>query len=352
MAEAVIILGAGASADFGVPVLRTLFRDRWATAYLQSHPWLHEQLDGAFWKPRGHSQATSDQSLTVEEMLTIVVDCERQGQPCNLIGIEEAQRFRRELNVLIFQALYMGKSTAVRHLNPLIHFARARFTRITWATFNWDCIFESSYYYSSGGPEPYARSNPNVAVTLANFYPTLNSPSTFLKLHGGINWWVVNGTLTYFQFGGGTLRQQWERYAAGQLPATDFPVILEPSFYKYEDEPRYALLHPQWEYFEQRLNAANLVLMVGYSLNPLDTLARRAIMMAFQKNATARWVAVDPSEDVLRNYSRLLGRDRFSPLQMTLAGLNNDLVGQLEAVVPGLPPAPAPPAPAAPAAPA
>src|SRR5678810_826877 len=76
MANAVVILGAGASADFGVPTLRTMFKDRQARAYVDSHDAFRVALERYFWTPRGHSLDSSEQSLTIEEMLTILRDWE------------------------------------------------------------------------------------------------------------------------------------------------------------------------------------------------------------------------------------------------------------------------------------
>src|SRR2546430_1896515 len=67
----VVVMGAGASADFGVPTLRSIFKDPQADAYLKRDEVLHDWLLKTFWGPRGHSVATSDQSITVEEMLTV-----------------------------------------------------------------------------------------------------------------------------------------------------------------------------------------------------------------------------------------------------------------------------------------
>ena len=35
MSKAVVILGAGASSDFGVPTLQGIFKDKWARQYLK-----------------------------------------------------------------------------------------------------------------------------------------------------------------------------------------------------------------------------------------------------------------------------------------------------------------------------
>src|SRR5713101_9309293 len=49
----VVIMGAGSSADFGVPTLRSVFKDPSALAYLRRDAKLHEWLQRVFWEPRG-----------------------------------------------------------------------------------------------------------------------------------------------------------------------------------------------------------------------------------------------------------------------------------------------------------
>ena len=106
---------------------------------------------------------------------------------------EDTERFRRSLYVLIKKAVYDGKNTQGRHLNPVIKFGSDHFDQVTWASFNWDCLFEASFYYSSG-PNSLARHNPNVVINLLNWRHSA-SCHTFLKLHGGINWWYEGGNI-------------------------------------------------------------------------------------------------------------------------------------------------------------
>lgn len=335
--RAVIILGAGAVADFGVPLLRGVFKDAEARKYLASNDWLRKQLDDAFWKPRGHTLETSDQTITVEEMLTVLGDCKRQHLPHQVMGVEDEARLRQDLNVLIFNALFVGKNTQSRHLNPLISYARKHFAHTTWASFNWDCIFESSYWYSSGGPGYGTRRNPKVVVPLQG-WSYESTVSTFLKLHGGVNWWVQDGKLHYISFGGvgNELVKKWEEYGRGRLPPEVRPAILEPSVYKYED-PLYKMLEPQWERFFEDLVGADVVLIVGYSLPPLDAQARAKITMAFQMNDKARWAVIDPSTEVANSYRRLLGKDRLYVMESGLAGFNNAIEANMHAAFPMLP---------------
>ncbi len=327
MANAVVILGAGASADFGVPTLAQIFKDRQARRYLEENPDFHHWLDQTFWSPRGHSLETSEESLTVEDMLTVLRDWEEHD------GLDEDQRpddldhWRRKLYVLIERAVFQGKHSRARHLNRLIGALDEGFDSITWASFNWDCLLEASFWYSRG-------QNPHVVVDLDNWH---NGPRkhTLLKLHGSVNWWMVDGQLHYFRFaGGGDLTPKWDEFDQGQAGA-DRPVILEPSAYKYHDNT-FALLAPQWEVFFQRLVEADAVMVVGYSLPEGDQRARQTMLTAFQIAEMARWLVVDPSPSCCKRYGRLFGRERVRTAQVGLAGFNADLAANLRDAFPNV----------------
>jgi len=321
-ASAVIILGAGSSAAFGVPTLRNLFLDDNAQTYLGNHSWLRNQLQRLIWEPRGHSLATSDKSLNIEEILTLVRDSTEQqwGLQPLLTDDHDRQRFRRGLYSLIKCAVYDDKSSSPKHLNPLIAACQREFRRTTWATFNWDCLFEASFYYS-GGPQPFDRCNPHVVVPLEDWK---DGPcrDTLLKLHGGVNWWYRNGHIRYLSFGrGGELTATWREYESGSRVGR--PLILEPSYYKYND-PLYKRLARQWKIWVKRLTSADVVLVVGYSLPQADWAARAAVTLGFQNNPRSQWVIVDPSQRTCSRYVSLLGRSRVRVYRSSLSGLKDD----------------------------
>ncbi len=334
MAKAVIILGAGASADFGIPTLRGVFTDIAVRRYLARNQWLLDRLNEFFWIPRGQSLATAQNSLTVEEMLTILRDWEREADAGNPELTAAIPQFKRFLNVLIFNALYEGKSSKGGHLNPLIQFAHQHFEHTTWASFNWDCLFEASFWYNSGTTLA-ERYNPILIVPIENWRGG-SRRHTFLKLHGAINWWMINDMLTYLSFGrGGGIEATWRNYE-NEVPGTGYPVILEPSYYKYQDDT-YRILESQWRAFRRSMTAADYILFVGYSLPAADTLARSKITTAFQRNTQARWALIDPSGDICRRYERLLGTTRFKYFPKTLVGFNTALTDNMREAFPGIP---------------
>src|ERR1017187_8042777 len=173
MSNAVVILGAGASADFGVPTLRNIFKDRHARAFLNARRTFPKRLSEIFWAPRGHTVDTSDQSLSIEEMLTILRDWEQEPTCCEGLDANIASALRRNLYVLIQRAVFEGKSTKPQHLNALIDLMTNKVDRVTWASFNWDCVFEASFWYCR-------RGNPRLAIGLDNWRAT-SRKNEFLK---------------------------------------------------------------------------------------------------------------------------------------------------------------------------
>jgi hypothetical protein len=265
---------------------------------------------------------------------------------------EDFREFRRQLYVLLYKAVFERKSSSGQYLNPLIRKCNSKLEEVTWASFNWDCIFEASFWYQSGSPGPYGgRHNPNLVIDLAGWRRGYGKHE-YLKLHGSINWWVIGGNPTYLSFGGyqNELAPKWNGYAT-KACGDDFPIILEPSAYKYHDEP-YAVLEPQWQRFFQRLCEADCIIIVGYSLPEADIQARSKILTAFQSNSKSKWLVIDPTHEVCERYRRLLGEQRVIIMDgLTLAGFNNDLETYLQAAFPEIDwsePAPAPAAPAAP----
>jgi hypothetical protein len=334
MTRAVVILGAGSSADFGVPVLARMFLDSHSHKYLGMNPDLFEMLNDIFWRPRGYSIDTSDQSLNIEQMLTIIRDWEKEE------GVQEKDkpqaviRFKKGLYVLIQKAVFEGKSTNAGHLNPLIDMCRKNFEHTTWVSFNWDCIFESSFWYSQPYNGPGSRVNPRLVIDIADWR---QGPAnhTYLKLHGGINWWLIDNRITYLRWTGhGSLRGKWNEYDTVSN-FKDMPVILEPSYYKYQTS-EYNVLARQWDVFLEDLLQADCIVIVGYSLPEMDINARQKILTSFQVNQDAKWLIIDPSDSAYALYHKLLGTKRVTFRQETLTSFNNDILNHFQNAFPSI----------------
>lgn len=130
------------------------------------------------------------------------------------------------------------------------------------------------------------RSNPTTVVDLLGW--NHQTPSNyFLKLHGGINWWMIDGQLTYTPWSGNdTLSERWSIFEQG-TDSLNFPVILDPSYHKYPD-PVYDLLQPQWETLAAELSTAERIIVIGYSLPEGDTRERSVISSSLQANPSAK----------------------------------------------------------------
>jgi hypothetical protein len=330
--KAVVVLGAGASAGFGVPTLRHVFQDRQARAHLAADAFLRQKLETKIWKPRGIDLETSDEGLTVEEILTMIRDAEEQeyGWP-RIIPAAQTEPFRRALYCLIKKAVYDRKKTRGAVLDPLLAYMRRKqFSEVTWASFNWDCMFESAFWYSSGNPGSY-RVNPSLVVSLNGWSGSTSKKHTFLKLHGAINWWFENNKMYYLRFTpNSALDAKWREYEAGSGGGQ--PVILEPSYYKYADG-MYDHLKCQWEVFGNALIAADVVVVVGYSLPEADSQARALISLGFQWNRDARWLVIDDSKYTCERYERLLGTKQLTTVPLKLEDLNPGLEPTLDALL-------------------
>lgn len=309
MAEtAVVILGAGSSAPFRVPTLRNIFKDPEAVRFLRKSPELRHTLESLFWQPRGIDLATSDRGPTIEDILTLLRDSEGQsfGIPRVIADDAELDRFRQLLYILIKKAVYDGKSSRECCLNSIIDWCRDHYEVTTWASFNWDCIFESSFWYSSGPPE--ARTNPTVVIDLKN-WRSGSRKHEYLKLHGGVNWWLEDDEVTYLPFGySQDLDEKWTAYENNSTEGR--PLILEPSAYKYKDKA-FDLLSSQWDLLATRLIEARTILVLGYSLPEGDERARSLLTLAFQQGRTdSKWFIVNQNSTTCERWRQLFGTAR------------------------------------------
>src|SRR5207248_3149409 len=82
--------------------LAGVFKDAHARHYLtRERTGLLRMLRETFWPPRAHDLETSEQSLTIDEMLMVLRDCEREPEFPEGKRPAEAESFRKRLYVLI-----------------------------------------------------------------------------------------------------------------------------------------------------------------------------------------------------------------------------------------------------------
>ncbi|MCH8911787.1 MAG: hypothetical protein IH867_13765 [Chloroflexi bacterium] len=334
MTTAVVVLGAGASADFGVPTLKEMFGDPHAQEYLlEVNRPLRSMLENIFWAPRGYGLATAANSLTVEQMLTILKDIEVNRDQVGSLLPSATRLVRRGLYSLIKKSIFDDRNSRPAHLNGIIDHLGERFDSVVWASFNWDCIFESSFWYRVPWGMGYgSRSNPQLTSPMMNWVNG-GPKHRLLKLHGGINWWRVRGQIVYKKFTKNSeLDDAWSRFESNRTDEPH-PVILEPSSYKYGGDV-FNLLKPQWRVFLNSLVEADVVIVVGYSLPDFDEWARSNMSASFQRNSRAKWLIVDPSQLVIDHYQQLFGIKRVSYAKMTLAEFDADLSNNLATGLP------------------
>lgn len=337
MPDAVVILGAGASADFGLQTLPYLFQDQASISYLRNNPDFARQLEEIFWEPRGYDRETSHRGVNIEEMLTLIRDWEEMDDPPQIVAETDLSTLRTQLYVLIYRAVYRGKSSRAAHLNDLIDFCREEFDNTIWASFNWDCIFEASFWYSSSPvPSPNRRGYlPYIPLDFPQWRRE-DRDHTLLKLHGAVNWWVIDGELTWCDWGDRQrLDELWGDFERGEMGET-FPVILEPSFYKYEDEAPFEYLETMWNRFQSSLSNARYVIVIGYSLPVADERSVSVINTSVEQNPESEWLIVDTEQYVADRYERMIGEDWVSWFEGPLREFADDTVDNLHDKLPSL----------------
>jgi hypothetical protein len=314
----VVVLGAGASAGMGLPVLGKVFNDQAVRDYLANEAReLREFMEEFIWGPRGVDIGAADSCLNIEEVLTLLREWERAAIPP--INVNRNLEVQKQLLSCVHKAVYTGKghSHPSLPLNRLVRWCDANSDQVTWATFNWDVKLEQAFWYEM-------ESIPDKPLRLPSCHPNVldwdgrNEKHYLLKLHGSVSWFKHEDESVHaIRFGAYSrgekypIDQRWEDYMSGRTGAV--PLIAEPSFYKHEAIQRVALLWNQWEQFNERLSYdVDIVLVCGYSLPDGDALAKNAILTSVANNPDARWIVVNPNEEVLDKYQRLLGENRMT----------------------------------------
>ena len=192
-------------------------------------------------------------------------------------------------------------------------------------------VFLNHLFYYSSGDDVRSRCNPRVKIDLKDWRNPSSNRHIFLKLHGAINWWFDGANINYLSYSAnGPLNDQWESYE--RFENIGEPVILEPSYHKY-DSPAYMILKDQWRYFIESMVNADVAIIIGYSLPEADALARTAFSFGFQSGKPdSKWIVVNKSEDCCNNYIRLFGEEKIIIYQKGLEQLNNEIDNILEAL--------------------
>lgn len=360
--KAVVLLGAGSSVPFGLPVLKDFFIHEKAQEYLKSKGNLdfRKKLE-KFLKVRGFLFDRSSESVTIEEILTLLREIEYQSKEqshdqhifCDsnfswekifkstVFCKETAEKihekdplfyenFRKDIYCLMEHVLFTDVTTSSKHMNGLIEYCDNKFSKTLWATYNWDCIFESSFYNVK-------NENPFLTIDVKDWW-NHGKKHEFSKLHGGINFWLdeIETRPSYLLFsdknGKGTVKEKWARYKDLEIDENGFseigkPLILEPSYYKYHREiEENSYFSECWCHFLLSMMKADIIFIVGYSLPQADQKARSALMMASQGNKNGKWIIVNPSIEACTQYERLLGSNRTYSFCKTLESFDDEFI--------------------------
>jgi hypothetical protein len=268
-------------------------------------------MERAIWNPRGKTIDTSDESMNIEEVLTLLKQWE-QGKCVNPpLNFARNLRIQKQLLGCVYRSVYMDKAdNHERFMNQFIRHLDTRFDHVTWGTFNWDAKLEQAFY---------REMEHDAAGRLPKCMPELqdwdgsNDKHLMLKLHGSVSWFERPGAGGVYNLPFGRHRPplpinvQWGKYLSGA--SEDKPLIAEPSFFKHEEINTRPLLRSQWEAFDDAMAVANTVFICGYSLPDGDARAKQSLLTAVARRDDVPWIVVDPDSrgEVRQRYERILG---------------------------------------------
>ncbi|MBC8066291.1 MAG: hypothetical protein H7Y17_15785 [Chlorobia bacterium] len=315
MRKLMVILGAGASAGMGLPMLGQIFKDKEVARYLttNAHTFLRF-LEDYIWQPRGVTIHESDSSLNIEEILTLLRQWERQE--VSPLSIEENRVIQRQLLGCVPKGVYTekGSSDSGRYLNRLVEHVDSQYDEVSWASFNWDMKFEQAFWhFMKSRMVPPLNRLPRCNSALLDWDGS-NPKHYLMKLHGSVSWFTFPDQRVHNKRFGARkptpIDVAWDEYLGGGCTAV--PVIAEPSFFKHEVITAGTFLWKQWEDFNSRLATAHEILVCGYSLPDGDAKAKESCLTCVAVNPKASWTVVDPSNSVLEKFGRLVGGSRVT----------------------------------------
>lgn len=302
----VVILGAGASAPFDVPLASDLLPEMIKES---SQP-----FSGRLGELRQKFKHPSGGDPNLEEILTIISIREyAKAIPKSIrerinLDFDIDETFKMNLYVSLMKSVYKDKKTEDinNHENHPWHgiFEYCdKFAATTWCSFNWDALLDSSFYYWSkfwGDQIRSMKMHPNIR---GSFNSGPEETHYLLKLHGGVNlWWnESNPDEMKFEAAGEQLSSRWAKFGNGDK-SVGKPAILEPSGFKYQSGEIYDVLKPQWDDFRHELQNASAVIIIGYSLPDLDPEVAECLKMT---NGDAKVIVFDLQDGVYQKYADL-----------------------------------------------
>ncbi|MCZ8139152.1 MAG: hypothetical protein O9258_07825 [Fimbriimonadaceae bacterium] len=335
MSNAVVVLGAGASVSSGLKSLQSLFDDPDVQGYVQGACIeLTSFIRDCINVPRG-VDGSFPRDLNLEEILTLISQWRRclseeparpwvPRLPSKYHDVNLLDTIIRQIHGCVYHAVYVNKSgrNGSHDYNTLIEILDKEFDHITWATFNWDAMFEQAFFYTF----LQGKRLPSIVGDILDYDDAgrLNEKHTLLKLHGSVTWFKESdSSIRYKRFGKtqsrNEVRPAWEAYLDGDGTCGE-PLIAEPTFFKHESLLKSTFLMEQWRRFESSLLDADKVIIIGYSLPDGDATSKQLLLSVVANACKAQFVVVDPEDVVCVRYERLLGlarvkafRKKFGP---------------------------------------
>jgi len=312
----VVILGAGASKPFDVPLASELLPEMLKKSSDQTFKGALRKFRDDFKLPSGDFKHLSEEYPNLEEILTIIKIREFAKEiPKSIrkrvkLDFDIDETFEKNLYVSLMKSVYENKRTKDfdNHENHPWHgfFEYCdKFAATTWCTFNWDALLDSSFYHWSDFWGDQIRSMKMHTNIRGSFNSGPEETHYLLKLHGGVNFWwnESNPDKMEYEAAGKQLKQRWEKFEKSDESAGK-PAILEPSGFKYQSGEIYNVLKPQWDDFSHELQNASAVIIIGYSLPNLDPEVKNRLEAT---NANAKVIVFDPDDNVYQDYENIFG---------------------------------------------
>lgn len=326
MYKTVFILGAGASADAGIPVMADFLdkaRDLYSENLLSSEEKLaFQRVFSAIHQLKGISFYSNLDLNNIETVFSAFDMGKLLGRLGNLTK-DEIEDVNRSVHMLIGSTIDFN--TSLKHrgegnyslkgpYQAFAQFLKSVFfkdNRISASiiTFNYDIALE------------YALHRENI---LPNYHlgdTTEVGDITLLKLHGSVNWGLSNNQIVmqlrirdYINKYGiaGDAGRFWlfmarQFYIKNEkrMDNVSGPVLIPPTWSKGE---HYDKINKVWKKAAETLSDAEAIYVIGYSLPETDMFFRFLFALATHSESSIRrfWI-FDPSESIKNRFLNLLG---------------------------------------------
>jgi hypothetical protein len=317
----VFILGAGASSFAGYPLGRGLW------AFIRDHRMgdatgeerrrvVTEEMNRVFtvFPPDEYDQPDLEGLFTLFDLTVLlpghieVLHSDWKSLTTNVLGtiIDAFLSYQHDLGRHLSGTINLELPLSITELNHVIKAWPAKLEQgDTIISFNWDLLHEATLYEAG----KWTLSD-GYGFTCRDESQAQPSPVKLLKLHGSINWAQDSARgsdpaiLHRAQFFRGASHESPEEYMK-ELGWDLGRRLVIPTYIKTVDD---ACLFRIWNQAATALRAATEITIIGYSLQPADTLARYLLGTSFAQNEQKPPIQVVSSgPDYWEEFSSRLG---------------------------------------------